>query len=137
MEDLLCPYCGKIPLLVDSKEIYHGRSYGMIWLCRPCNAYVGTHKDSKDHKPLGRLANAELRKWKVITHDVFDKIWQKILDEKKYSKHIARNYAYKWLSEKMYLDLSDCHIGMFDVPQCKKVVEICSSTKPGEINVNN
>ena len=47
MDELLtgkiCPYCGKPTEFVDSSVIY-GRSYGMIYLCRDCRAYVGVHK---------------------------------------------------------------------------------------------
>ena len=33
--------------------------------------------------------------------------------------------AYKWLSEQLGMPRKDTHIGMFDVDQCKRVVEIC------------
>ena len=68
-----CPYCGKEAELIDSSVIY-GRSYGMAYICFDCDAYVGTHKGTE--KPLGRLANAELRKWKMRAHDAFDPIWK-------------------------------------------------------------
>lgn len=51
----ICPYCYGKPEYVDSKEIY-GVSYGMVYLCRSCDAYVGVHhKNSK--KPLGYGSN--------------------------------------------------------------------------------
>lgn len=50
MDELLtgkiCPYCGKPTEFVDSSVIY-GRSYGMIYLCRDCRAYVGVHKGTR------------------------------------------------------------------------------------------
>ena len=55
---IACDYCQASAELVDSKVIY-GRSYGLMWLCRPCGAWVGTHEGTE--KPLGRLANADLR----------------------------------------------------------------------------
>ena len=61
MRKVYCDYCGREAEFVDSKIIY-GRSYGKIYLCRNCMAYVGVHKGTD--KPLGRLANAELRNWK-------------------------------------------------------------------------
>jgi len=73
---VICPYCGKNAVLTDSAVVYHGRSYGMIWLCRPCWAYVGTHKNSRKHAPLGRIANAELRDWKKKVHAAFDPLWK-------------------------------------------------------------
>ena len=74
-----CPYCKGQAKLIDSKEIY-GRSYGMVWFCKPCDAWVGTHKNSKKHRPLGRLANAELRHWKQIAHTKFDLLWRAPLE---------------------------------------------------------
>ena len=59
MRKVYCDYCGRETEYVDSKVIY-GKSYGKIYLCRNCMAYVGVHKGTD--KPLGRLANAELRR---------------------------------------------------------------------------
>lgn len=111
-----CDYCGRRAEYVDSKIIY-GKSYGMIYLCRNCMAYVGVHKGTST--PLGRLANAELRHWKMHAHAVFDPLWQ-------YGRFKGRrNAAYAWLSQQMGLPIQRTHIGMFDVQQCKQVVEIC------------
>lgn len=112
---VICDYCGREAEYVDSKEIY-GRSYGMIYLCRRCNAYVGTHKGTD--RPLGRLANKELRTWKKAAHAAFDPIWQ--------SGKMKRWSAYLWLSKKMGIPKDLTHIGMFDVDQCKQVIDICA-----------
>ena len=71
-----CPYCQKPAVLEDSAVVYRWRSYGMIWRCAPCDAYVGTHKNSRQHAPLGRLANKELREWKKAAHRAFDPVWK-------------------------------------------------------------
>lgn len=93
----------------------------MIYLCRPCNAYVGVHKGTD--RALGRLADSELRYWKKAAHAAFDPLWQKQISQG-ISKHTARGNAYKWLAEQMQLDSNDAHIGMMDVEQCKRVVEL-------------
>ena len=112
---VFCDYCGRQAEYVDSKVIY-GKSYGMIYLCRNCMAYVGVHKGT--NIPLGRLANAELRYWKKAAHAAFDPLW-------KYGRfRHHRNAAYGWLSQKMGLPIEKTHIGMFDVPQCKQVIQI-------------
>ena len=41
-----CDYCGRETEYVDSKVIY-GKSYGKIYLCRNCMAYVGVHKGDR------------------------------------------------------------------------------------------
>ena len=111
---LVCPYCGRNTELIDSAEIYHGKSFGWMYICRPCDAYVGCKTGTKES--LGRLANAELRKYKQAAHDVFDLIWK--------DNHINRTEAYTWLSQKLGIDRDFTHMGMFDVDQCKQVIEL-------------
>jgi hypothetical protein len=122
MIEVICPYCGRQAKFVDSKVVY-GRSYGMIYLCKDCDAYVGVHKGTD--KPLGRLADKELRYWKMAAHDAFDPLWK--------TKKMKRNQAYKWLAERMRLSPEETHIGMFDIAKCKKVIKICKNLK-GEFN---
>jgi hypothetical protein len=67
---------------------------------------------------MGRLADRHLRYWKHRAHEAFDKLW-------KTPNRLNRKDAYKWLAEKMSLPRSKCHIGMFDVEQCKTVIQLC------------
>lgn len=123
MKTVICDYCGRKAKYVDSKIVY-GKSYGMIYYCGDCNAYVGVHKGSD--KPLGRLANAELRYWKTAAHAVFDPLW-------KYGrfKH-HRNAAYGWLAQKMGIPVEQTHIGMFDVAQCRRAINIVQNETKGD-----
>lgn len=118
MKKVYCDYCGKRAEFVDSKVIY-GRSYGMVYLCRNCDAYVGVHKGTDI--PLGRLADAELREYKKSAHAAFDPLWQFGPFRKN------RNGAYEWLAEQMQLPVEKTHIGMFDIEKCKKVITICNN----------
>lgn len=122
----ICPYCKGGTEYIDSSYVY-GRSYGMIYICKPCDAYVGTHKGS--NKALGRLANKELREAKKRAHYYFDQIAKTNLINKIWPKWIPdisnRNKAYKWLSMQLDIEEDFCHIGMMDVAQCTKVVEVC------------
>ena len=122
IEKMHCPYCDHVVDYVDSKKIY-GRSYGMVYLCRDCDAYVGVHKGTD--KPLGRLANKELRAWKMAAHKAFDPLWR--------SGKMKRNQAYKWMAEQMELSPSEAHIGMFDVEKCQTLIKICNDLK-GDFN---
>lgn len=123
---LVCPYCGNNTEYIDSSVIYR-KSYGMIYICKPCDAYVGVHKGTD--KSLGRLANKELREAKKEAHYYFDQIARTELINKIWKEYIPnlgnRNKAYLWLSKQMNIPKEYCHIGMFDVAECKKVVEIC------------
>lgn len=120
MRKVICDYCRCQAELVDSSEVY-GTSYGDIYLCRNCGAYVGVHKGTD--RPLGRLANAELRYWKKSAHAAFDPIWE-------YGRFKGqRKKAYSWLAGEMGLPVDKTHIGMFDVDQCKKVIQICRAER--------
>lgn len=120
---VLCNYCQKLAELIDSAEIYNGKSYGTMWLCRGCDAYVGTHRDS-NNKPLGILANAELRALRFRAHSLFDPMWQKKMHKERISKWQARNTNYTWLARQLGISRQQCHIGMFDEAMCKKAIEI-------------
>ena len=117
----VCPYCGKPTEYVDSSIVY-GRSYGMIYLCRDCRAYVGAHKGTD--QALGRLANAELREAKKEAHFYFDQIAKTNLINKIWKKHIPntsnRNKAYLWLSIQLGIPREICHIGMRHIYGCQR-----------------
>ena len=115
MSNLLCPYCENRAKLVTGKEIYPRRPdlYNKkFWQCKECDAYVGCHPNTD--KPLGRLANAELRQVKMKAHAIFDPIWKK--------GDMKRTEAYKWLAAMLNIKYSECHIGMFNVKTCKDVI---------------
>lgn len=128
-----CPYCRKpAKFHLSSEVIYHGRDYGPVYVCHPCRAWVGAHRDSL--LPMGRLANATLRRWKQDAHRAFDPLWRNLqaaypeydsyLAIPKHMRNIARSRAYAWLAHFMGLSQQDCHIGMFDDEQCRRCVAL-------------
>lgn len=119
---VVCPFCKNQAELVDSAEIYGGRSYGMAWLCRPCWAYVGCHKNSPVHKPLGTLANAGLRKLRTQVHAVLDPIWKGEIG-KPHGRR-ARSAVYAWLARQLEISTDECHVAMFDSVRAAKALEI-------------
>ncbi len=127
MSTVTCPYCSESAVFTSSTEVYNGRDYGMIYLCRPCEAWVGVHRGTTI--PLGRLADAELRRWKRAVHKVFDPIWHKAV-ARGARKTTARNTSYKWLAFALNIPREECHIGMFDVETCKRAIEIIESATP-------
>lgn len=113
---MICPYCNKKAEFLSSREFY-GQDYGTnLYVCRPCNARVGTH--GKGKTPLGTMANHRLRILRRICHRKFDPMW-------KYKRNRwARTNAYQWLQKVMNLSPQDAHIGMFDEEQCRKLIKI-------------
>ena len=115
---MICPYCNGEATCRDSSLIY-GRSYGPAWICTrypECDAYVGCHPGTQ--KPLGRMANSELRDWKQRTHRAFDPLWK--------SGRMTRTAAYRWLAAQLGIAFEECHVGMFDVEHCRRAVEVAS-----------
>ena len=89
-----------------------------MWVCSKfpkCNSYVGCHKGTT--LPLGRLANERLRTLKAEAHKQFDPIWKSGL--------MSRKQAYNWLADMLRISVEDCHIGMFDIKMCQKVIHLC------------
>lgn len=127
MSQVICNYCDEPAVLVSGQVIYPHRSDLAklnFWRCQPCGAYVGCHKKNtkygvKGDEPLGRLANAELRKAKSRAHRAFDPRWR--------DGPMARKEAYAWLAERLKIDPEKCHIGEFDVAMCDRVVSVCAA----------
>ena len=115
MKSPKCPYCQKEAVLTDSRVIY-GKSYGLIWLCSPCKAWVGTHKNSPTHKPLGSLAKEELRVLRMKAHHSFDSLWKKW--------GITRREAYVYLQNLMDMTPEQAHIGRFNEHECQKLLKL-------------
>ena len=120
-----CPYCKGAAELVGGYVIYphipslHGKKF---WQCAPCGAYVGCHRPNVGYgdgtKPLGRLANAALRKAKSATHAAFDGLWQE-------GVFANRKKGYEWLAEQVGLPKGAAHIGEFDEDQCSVAIKAC------------
>lgn len=116
--DLPCAYCSQPTEFVGGDIIYPHRpdlAEKKFYRCVPCEAYVGCHPGTET--PLGRVANAELRKAKMAAHAAFDPLWRE--------GGMKRKEAYAWLRKAMNLAEDQCHIGMFDVDQCREVQRLC------------
>lgn len=122
MEDIqvICPYCGRPAEWVSHKIIY-GKAYGkneMVWMCKPCKAWVGCHQNTK--RPLGILANKELRQWRTKAHEAMDPLWQ--------SGYITRKELYSILNRVFKHEI---HIGGSDLQTCKDVIRFAQTFKKG------
>lgn len=121
-----CDYCHRDAELVTGAAIYPHRPdlfAKYFWRCEPCGAHVGCHPKAKPSgkgglgdgtQPLGRLANAELRRAKSAAHAAFDPLWR--------SREMKRGDAYAWLADAIGMSGANCHIGMMDIDACRAVV---------------
>ena len=106
-----CPYCQKPAKWCDNAEVYgrrYGKSYMCYW-CKDCDAYVGCHNNTA--RPLGTMANKELRQWRMKAHAVIDPIART-------APH-SRKSVYRRL-EKVFG--RPIHIGESDIELCKQVI---------------
>lgn len=108
-----CPYCNK-EATYGPNELWYGKRYGksyMCYFCKPCDAYVGCHNNST--KPLGTMANRELREWRMKAHAKIDPLWKE--------RGWSRNSVYKYLSKVFGRQI---HIGESDIKTCQKIVNL-------------
>lgn len=118
--NIVCPYCNCECELVSGEEVYPHRqdlAHLQFFLCRPCWAYCGTHRNGK---PLGTPANGKLRKLRQTAHSVLDPIWKKILD---------RSEVYRRLATLMSISVDKCHVGMFNEAQCLEALRVMNDIK--------
>jgi len=78
--EIRCNYCGSPAILKPASEIFHDpKQKGYVYVCShypACDAYVSVHPGTKT--PMGSLANAALRKKRILAHQAFDQIWKLI-----------------------------------------------------------
>lgn len=109
-----CPYCGSESAKTTGHFVYpHVKRLNnrTFYYCDHGHepAWVGSHK--RTGRPLGTLANAELRALRSATHTLFDPLWQG-------KPRGTRDKLYTWLSMAMGIPPHKTHIGMFTLEQC-------------------
>lgn len=67
-------------------------------------------------KPLGTMANKELRVWRIRTHAKIDPIWK--------SGEISRSQVYGILSRQLGYDV---HVGSSNIEECKRIIEVADN----------
>lgn len=109
---MICPYCKNEARWCDNIEVY-GRRYGnsyMCYWCKDCDAYVGCHNNTE--KPLGTMANKELRQKRMEVHALIDPLWK--------TKKYPRWKVYKMLSDAFGEEI---HVGESDLEKCEEIIK--------------
>ncbi len=122
-----CPYCSRLSEKVTGAVLYPNNPKvrdRWFYRCRPCKAWVGTHEGTD--KPLGRLADATLRRAKQDAHKALDPLWRAKIVRDGCRQFDARESAYVWLAGEMGIRRAQCHIGLFNPEQCQQVIAICA-----------
>ena len=116
-----CPYCGA-PAICRPASTIHGactwQKGSYLYLCSrwpACDSYVAAHK--KDHRPMGSLANKNLRRKRIQAHQA--------LEELRQDRHMEKWAIYLWLQGKLQMDPDKVHISMFSEEMCDRVTALC------------
>jgi len=119
-----CAHCRHPSRLTDGREIYPNRRdlrELKFWRCDRCDAHVGCHKPDVGHGDgtvaYGYPANKELRRARNWLHNKFDPIWMAAPRNK---RRTTRRRLYRILSRGLQISTTESHIGMFNLPQCRK-----------------
>lgn len=135
-----CPYCHGQAKQVTGAVLYPHRpalASKRFFFCEPCNAYCGTHPDGR---PLGRLADAPLRRARQYVHQLFDPLYEKVAEaydgeDNSRLRNVARARAYRWLSVQMGIEVEQAHVGMFDLQQCREAYRILRDQRPTPVAI--
>jgi len=114
-----CQYCSGEAEIVSGRKLFPHRPerhWWLLWICYPCDAYVGTHRMPRG-KPLGELAKKELRAMRRQAHVALDRYWRE--------GRMSRAHAYLLLSRVLKIDHHKCHIGHFNEAMCRRVIKAC------------
>lgn len=116
-----CPYCNGYNDFVDSSVVYQ-ESHGMIYYCKDCQAWVGTHPNSD--QALGFVAKKALRDLRIEATNA-----AKPLILKKIQNGIANNKAQallrNWMAGILGIEPIECHIAMMGNERCKLFIDEC------------
>lgn len=116
-----CRYCGCDVKKKTQKEVY-GKNYNgrLVFQCEGCDAMIGTHEDGR---PLGILANKELRRWRSALHEAFDPLWKKT----RWDRQETYNKVFPQAGiHEEHLR----HIGMLDLRETKKLIRYLMTNGP-------
>jgi hypothetical protein len=123
--EVWCPYCGAQAEWLPDSAVYASSYGGMVYVCQPCKAWCGCHK-RKDGQPgthpLGRLADAELRRMKIRGHALMDPIWKAAMAKRGWTKKRARGATYRWLAKETGIPEEQMHWGMLGNEDCQKAI---------------
>lgn len=126
-----CNLCGGRVVYTSNAKIY-GKEYGSgkCYLCTKCGAFVGTHVPNPNDA-LGLLADSKMRNMKKRCHTLFDFHWMN-----KEQKRTYRTAMYRWLADKMKIDVEDCHFGHFTLEQLGEAYMFLIRVKELEIRLD-
>jgi hypothetical protein len=115
-------HCGTRAMLRPASVIHGNKAKEKyLYICSrypACDSYVGVHK--KTLKPLGTLADKELRAKRIQAHQIFNRLWESGL--------MKKWQAYKWMAGKFGLNNQQAHIAKFSNYMCNELIALCEKS---------
>lgn len=129
---LRCENCAKDveTLLITGDIAYPHRQdlYNLyFWQCPQCKSFVGTHKNSKHHAPLGTIPSQELKQARIKAHFFIDRLWKE--------KIFTRKQVYKLLSE--YMSFAYHNGTTRNVEECEKAIAYAKYLYTNQKDITN
>jgi len=120
----LCDYCGAPAVLTRAGEegYPYREDHGPVWVCSPCQAWIGVMARSTRHVPLGRLADAALREAKSRLHEVLEPLVARKVRRDGVNAFEARSKALRWVSTELGFDPPPPTIHAFSLDQCQHAI---------------
>lgn len=118
--EIYCCGCAqtKAVRLTNGSEIYPHRKdlYELpFWVCDSCGNFVGCHHKTKERtKPLGVIANSEIKKARQHIHRILDPLWE--------SGKFKRKEIYRKLSDRLGYEYHTAEIRCID--EARKIYRI-------------
>ncbi len=128
-----CPYCGSTVIYRSADGIYNeNHNDVMLYVCSKypeCDSYVRVHEGTT--RPVGTMANGELRALRDKAHKQFDKIHKTGI--------MTKDDAYRWLANILQAPLSEAHIGHLSEHYCNLVIDeskkVLERHRPSRVNL--
>ncbi|AME28617.1 zinc-finger-containing protein [Burkholderia sp. PAMC 26561] len=131
-----CDYCGAAAVLAHAGDIAYPyrEDHGALWLCEPCQAWIGIYSRSTRNVPLGRLANGELRELKAKLHAALEPMAAAKARRDASSIFEARAKGYRWLASALQIDEKACNIHQLSADQCRAAVHVIEQFENSRLN---
>ncbi|MHB9105791.1 MAG: zinc-finger-containing protein [Armatimonadota bacterium] len=111
---------GKKPLHIQCPN-GHGemeKAEGQFGPYYRCPLYASRKCDMLADYHTGAVSDQSTRNARKAAHSLFDQLW------KGQRAMMSRSEAYRWLQEQTGLGPEVCHIKLFTIPQCQRVIEL-------------
>jgi hypothetical protein len=131
-----CDYCGAAAELARAGDIAYPyqEDHGTLWVCQPCQAWIGIYSRSTRNVPLGRLANGELRELKAKLHAALEPMAAAKARRDAISIFEARAKGYRWLASALQIDEKACNIHQLSADRCRAAVHVIEQFENSRLN---